>query len=100
MSKEDSHVLAPKHYSLAGSGSVIHIGLMGKLRQGQVLRSPSFLLSWGLFFPAYTGPVLSTIKGPNAQSRRVSPLDNGYALGSTQGPSEGINVGQVLLSAS
>ena len=100
VSKEDSHVLVPKHYSLAGGGSLIHTGLMGKLRQGQVLRSPSLLLGWGLFFPACTGPALSTIKGAKAQSRKVSPSDNRAAVESTQGPREGINEGQVLPPAS
>lgn len=75
VSKEDSHVLVPKHYSLAGGSSLIHTGLMGKLRQKQVLRSPSFLPGWGLFFSPCTDPVLTTIKGARAQSSRVSSPD-------------------------
>lgn len=41
--------------ALLGGGSLIHTGLMGKLRQGQMLRSSSFLPGWGLFF----SPVLT-----------------------------------------
>ena len=54
---------------------LIHIVLMRKLRQKQALRSPSFLPGWELSFFPCTDPVLTTIRGARAQSRRVSSPD-------------------------